>query len=90
MEQTVAEGTLEVCLGLELFTVLDFADDVALLAETLEVLVMALEVMDTKARQFGPEFNARKTKIQTTEVPHPYPPSVLVAGNDMEVHLFGL
>ena len=49
----------------ESFTdLLDFADDVALLAEMLSVLVLALEVMDREAHPLGLTINWAKTKIQ--------------------------
>jgi len=45
------------------FTDLDFADDVSLLAEMLEVLVLALTVMQEEASTFGLQINWSKTKI---------------------------
>ena len=52
--------------GTEVFTHLDYADEVALLAEMLSVLVLALEVMREEARPFGLEISWSKTKIQTS------------------------
>ena len=52
----------DVTLGDEIFTDLDFADDVALLAEMLEVLVLVLSVMEEEAA-FGLHINWSKTKI---------------------------
>ena len=54
-------------VGKEIFTDLDFADDVALLAEMLSVLVLALEVMNKDAKPLGLTINWAKTKIQTTD-----------------------
>jgi len=51
-----------VTLG-KVFTDLDFADDVSLLAEMLEVLVLALTVMHEEASTYGPQINWLKTKI---------------------------
>jgi len=51
-----------------IFTDLDFTDDVALLAEMLSVLVLALEVMNEEAQPLGLTINWAKTKIQTTDV----------------------
>jgi len=42
-----------------------FADDVAVLAEMLSLLVLALEIMDEEARPFGLIIIWPKTKIQT-------------------------
>jgi len=50
-------------LGKEVFTDLDFADDVSLLAEMLEVLVLALTVMQEEASTFGLQINWSKTQI---------------------------
>ena len=40
-------------IGKAIFTDLDFADDVALLAEMLSVLVLALEVINEEAQPLG-------------------------------------
>jgi len=53
MERTVHRGMTGVTLGKEVFTDLDFEDDVSLLAEILEVLVLALTVMQEEASTFG-------------------------------------
>ena len=50
-------------LGAETFTHLDYADDVALLAEMLEVLLLALDVLKDEARLLGLAVNWQKTKI---------------------------
>jgi len=57
--------------GNEVFTDLDFADDVALLAEMLEVLVLAMTIMQEEAVVFGLRINWSKTKILQV------PPSML-------------
>ena len=43
---------------------LDFADDAVLLAESLDVLVMALEVLDEEAKPLGLKVSWTKTKVQ--------------------------
>jgi len=55
IEHTSHRGMIGTTIGMEKepFTDLDFADDVALLAEMLSVLVLALEVMNAEA-QPGP------------------------------------
>ena len=58
-----------VTLENEVFTDLDFADDVALLTEMLEVLVLAMTIMQEEAAVFGLQINWSKTKI--LQVPHP-------------------
>jgi len=64
MERTVHRGCSGCTLGREVFTDLDFADDTALLAEMLEVLLLAPEVMNEEATPLGLEINWLKTKIQ--------------------------
>jgi len=49
------------------FTDLDFADDVAFMAEMLEVLILGFEVMNEESSQLGLEINCSKTKIQASE-----------------------
>jgi len=63
MERMVHRGITGVTLGKELFTDLDFVDDVSLLAEMLEVLVLALTVIHEEASTFGLQINWSKTKI---------------------------
>jgi len=63
MERTVHRGMTGVTLGKKVFTDLDFVDDVSLLAEMLEVLVLALTVMQEEASTFGLHINWSKTKI---------------------------
>ena len=65
-------------LGSELFSDLDFVDDVALLAEMLSLQVLALEIMDKEARSLGLTINWSKTKIQTMLDPAP-------AGNQVTI-----
>jgi len=57
MERTAHRGMAGVTLGNEVFTDLDFADDVALLAEMLEVLVLAMSIMQEEAVVFGLQIN---------------------------------
>ena len=66
MEHTSHRGMIGTTTGMEKepFTDLDFADDVALLAEMLSVLVLALEVMNAEAQPLGMTINWSKTKIQ--------------------------
>ena len=55
MEHTTHRGMVGTTIrqDKEPFSDLDFADDVALLAEMLSVLVLALEVMGTEAQPLG-------------------------------------
>jgi len=84
MECTAHQGMAGVTLGYEVFTDLDFADDVALLAQMLEVLVLAMTIMQEEAVVFGLQINWSKTKI--LQVPPSMPCStVQVADEHVEV-----
>jgi len=52
-------------VGDQLITDLDYADDVALLAEMLEELLISLDIMQSEASTFGLNINWAKTKIQS-------------------------
>ena len=81
---TAHRGMAGVTLGNEVFTDLDFADDVALLAEMLEVLVLAMTIMQEEAAVFGLKINWSKTKI--LQVPSSMPCStVQVADGHVEM-----
>jgi len=64
MEHTVHKGFAGATVGKEVFTDLDYADDVALLAQMLEVLLLSLSVMNEEAKPLGLHINWSKTKIQ--------------------------
>ena len=57
LERTVRRGMMGTSVGSELFSDLDFADDVALLAEMVSLLVLAFEIMDEEARPLGLTIN---------------------------------
>jgi len=62
-----------------------FANDVALLAEMLSLLVLALKIMDEEARPLGLTINWSKTKIQTMLDPAPARNQVTINGHSVEV-----
>ena len=64
---------------------MDFADNVALLAEMLSVLVLALEVMNEEAKPLGLTINWAKTKIQTTDTTVSPGTLVQVGGSSVEI-----
>ena len=70
-------------VGSESFSDLDFADDVALLAESL--LVLALEIVDKEARPLGLTINWSQTKSQTMLDPAPAGNQVTINGHSVEV-----
>jgi len=83
MERTAHRGMAGVTLENKVFTDLDFADDVALIAEMLEVLVLVMTIMQEEAAVFGLLIMS-KTKI--LQVPLSMPCStVQVADGHVEV-----
>jgi len=50
--------------GQQSFTNLDYADDVSLLAELLELVVPVLEVLQEEAAPLGLELNWQQTMVQ--------------------------
>jgi len=84
LDRTIHRSMSGTTLAKEPFSDLDFADDVALLAEMLSVLLLALEIMQEEATTFGLEINWSKTKIQTTTDPAP-DIKAHVNGNEVEI-----
>ena len=64
MDRTVHCGLVGISIGSQVFTDLDFADDVAVLSEMLDILILSLEMLHNEARPLGLEINWDKTKIQ--------------------------
>ena len=67
------------------FTDLDFADDVSLLAERLELLVPISETMASEAASLGLEVNWQKTKVQALSCREDMPLTIKVHGQDVMV-----
>ena len=72
-------------LGQEVFTDLDFADDVSIIAEMLEVLILALEIMNEESSPLDLEINWSKTKIQASDIIVDAPPDVTILGHKVDV-----
>ncbi|KAI8518836.1 hypothetical protein Bbelb_020930 [Branchiostoma belcheri] len=76
MGRTVEQCNCGASFGDFTVTDLDFADDVAILAEVLEVLQLALQAMDTETQPLGLMVSWEKTKVQCLsdfEAPRPGP-----------------
>jgi len=71
---TVHHGYVDLMLGK---TDLDFADDVAILSEMLEILILAVQILNEELSALGLEINWSKTKIHTSCVMKPSTVSVL-------------
>jgi len=63
LEHSVHQGVPGMRIENEIFLDLDFVDDVKFLAEMLEVLILALSVMQEEGASFGLPTNWSKTKI---------------------------
>ena len=64
LDRTVESCSIGVAFGQSSFTDLDFADDVSLLAELLELLVPILETTVSQEASLGFEVYWQKTKVQ--------------------------
>jgi len=71
--------------GQSSFTDLDFADDVSLLAELLELLVPILETIASEAASLGSDVNWQKTKVQALGCREDMPLTIKVQGQDVMV-----
>jgi len=85
MERTVGTAMNAVSFGPHSFSDLDFADDVALLAELIDLLVPALETMASKASSLGLEVNWQKTKVQALGSREDEPLTVTAQGQECMV-----
>ena len=72
-------------IGQSSITDLDFADDVSLLAELLELLVPILETIASEASSLGFEVNWQKTKVQALGCREDVPLTIKVQGQDVMV-----
>ena len=72
-------------LGQSSFTDLDFADDVSLLADLLELLVPILETTESEAASLGFEVNWQKTKVQALGCMEDMPLTIKVQSQDVMV-----
>ena len=84
LERSIGRGMNGVTFGPHAFTDLDFADDVSLLAELLELLVPLLEIFHEEAAPLGLEVNWRKTMVQALGSRKDEPSSLKVCGHDVE------
>jgi len=83
--RSVHQGFVGVSLGQEVFTDLDFADDASIMAEMLEVLILALEIRNEESSALGLEINWNKTKIQASDIIVDAPLDVIILGHKVDV-----
>ena len=80
----ISRGYLGLTVGEKTFTGLDFAEDVSLLANMLEIVVLALEILHEESPQLSVETSWTKTKIPALDTHKPFT-KVSVLGHDVEV-----
>jgi len=86
MERTVGTAMNGVSLAhTHCFSDLDFADDVALLAELIDLLVPALETVAAEASSLGLEVNWQKTKVQALGSREDEPLTITAQGQEVAV-----
>jgi len=85
LERTVGQGMNGVSFGQDSYTELDFADDVSLVVELLELLIPVLETMASEATSLGLEVNWQKTKVQALGIRVNVPPTIKVQGQQVAV-----
>jgi len=83
MDWLITVGTNGMSCGSHLFSDLDFADDVFLLAKLLKLLVPALETMALEATSLGLEVNWQKTKVQALGSREDEPLTITVLGQEV-------
>jgi len=73
LNRTIETAQIGTTLGTEIFTDLDFANDVALLSEMLVVLITAMEIMHEEASLFGMEIigQRRRSRLLVFETAQP-------------------
>ena len=71
-------------IGADAFSDLDYADDVALLAELLDLLHSTLEIFDHEAAPLGLSVNWKKTKVQSLSDFGPDIADLVVHGDTVE------
>jgi len=85
MERTVGTAMNGVSFGPHSFSDLDLADDVALLAELIGLLVPALETMASGASSLGLEVNWQKTKVRALGSREDEPLTITAQGQEVAV-----
>ena len=71
--------------GQDSYTDLDFADDISLLAELLELLISVLEMMASEAISLGFGVSWQKTKVQALGTRVNVPSTISVQGQQVAV-----
>jgi len=83
LDRTVESCSIGVAFGQSSFTDLDFADDISLLVELLELLVPILETIASEAASLGVEVNWQKTKVQALGCRDDMPLTIKIQGYDV-------
>jgi len=57
------------------------------MAEMLQVLILALEIMNEESSALGLEINWNKTKIQASDIIVDAPPDIIILGHKVDMRL---
>lgn len=68
VNKTAHHNFVGASLGDEVFMDLDFAKNVAILPDMLEIIILSLDILSEEACPFGLKVNWSKTKIQSIDV----------------------
>jgi len=85
LDSTVESCLIGVAFGQSSFTDLDFAEDISLLAELLQLFVPILELIASEAASLGFDVNWQKTKVQALGCREDMPLTIKVQGQDVMV-----
>ena len=85
LERTVESCSIGVAFGQSSFNDLDFADNVSLLAELLELLVPILETIASEAASLRLEVNWQKTKVRALGCREDMLSTIKVQGQDVMI-----
>jgi len=85
LERTVGQGRNGVSFDEDSYTDLNFADDVSVLAELLELLIPVLETTASEATLLDFQVNWQKTKVQALGTRVNVPPTISVKGQHATV-----
>ncbi|KAI8515766.1 hypothetical protein Bbelb_065790 [Branchiostoma belcheri] len=85
MGRTISQSACGASFGNVTITDLDYADDVAILAEIMQALNLALHIMDSETRPLGLQISWQKTKVQSLSDYQPPPANLTIESNSVEV-----
>ncbi|XP_019638428.1 PREDICTED: uncharacterized protein LOC109480637 [Branchiostoma belcheri] len=85
MGRTIFQSACGASFGNVTISDLDYADDVAILAEIMQALHLALQIMDSETRPLGLQISWQKTKVQSLSDYQLPPTNLMIESNTVEV-----